>query len=99
MAVGTEGRPRHSVVLKIVETAGAHPAQGAAVQRLRGLLHLVSLLRVEAWLLGARISRQREHHGRDHRSYNGGVAFFHVRLPPSPAPPRVAPLAHPGSSS
>jgi hypothetical protein len=45
MAIGTIGAPQ-ALILKIVESAGAHPIEGAAVQRWRGLLHLVSLLRV-----------------------------------------------------
>ena len=66
MTIGTRRRP-HVVVLHIVKPAGAHPAQSAAVQRLRRLLYLISRLRVGALLLGARISRQREHDGCDGR--------------------------------
>ena len=88
MAVGTVGRPQ-SVILKIVESAGSHPTQGAAVERWCLCLYVVSPLRVGAFLLlWARISRGYQQRGHDRRSYYVDEIFLHLGNPLRAAPVR-----------
>ena len=81
MAVGTVGRAQ-TVILKIVKSAGAQPAEDATVQRGRRLLRLDGggALR----LFCTRIGWQHECRGNNRRSYDAHqTAHDHVLLPQS----------------